>query len=168
MSARLISCRRQCEEEQKEPKQLNESPNLGEESCQGSGSSEGSGEASGGGSTEGSLEGSAGESGEGSGEESSEVSASGSDEGSGEGSAEEAIEFRCSTGRNITEGTVCEGGKDCRGLGEDEKFEACYQIFKDYDDEPHKLCAQIYIGNELVPQFPCFKTGHCIPSKLVR
>ena len=166
MSARLISCRRQCEEEQEHPKQLNESPNLGEESCQGSGSSEGSGEVSGGGSTEGSLEGSAGESGEGSGEESSEVSASGS--GSGEGSAEEAIEFRCSTGRNITEGAVCEGGKDCRGLGEDEKFEACYQIFKEYDDEPHKLCAQIYIGNEWVPQFPCFKTGHCIPSKLVR
>ena len=150
--------------EQKHPKQLNKSPNLSEESCQGSGSSEGSGEASGGGSAEGSLEGSAGESGEGS----SEGSASGSAEGSGEGSAEEAIEFRCSTGRNITEGVVCDGGKDCRGLGEDETFEACYQIFKEYDDEPHKLCAQIYIGNEWVPQFPCFKTGHCIPSKLVR
>ena len=155
--------------EQEHPKQLNESPNLSEESCQGSGSSEGSGEVSGGGSTEGSLEGSAEESGERSGEESSEVSASGSAEGSGEGSAQEAIQqFRCSTGRNITENVVCDGGKDCGGEGEDETFEECYQIFKEYDDEPHKLCAQIYIGNKLVPQFPCFKTGHCIPSKLVR
>ena len=133
--------------EQEHPKQLNESPNLGEESCQGSGSSGGSGE--------GSLEGSAGESGE------------GSSEGSASGSAEEATEFRCSTGRNITEGVVCDGGKDCRGQGEDEKFEACYQIFKEYDDEPHKLCALIYSGDKWVPQFPCFKTGHCIPSKLV-
>ena len=127
MSARLISCRRQCQEEQQYPPQINESPNLREESCQGS--------------------------------------------GSGEGSAEEAIEegeFRCSTGRNITVNNVCDGGKDCRSLGEDETFEECYQIFKDDPTEPHKLCYQLDVGNKLVPQFPCFNTGHCISSKLVR
>ena len=146
MSARLISCRRQCQEEQQYPPQINESPNLREESCQGSGSGEGSAEGS-------------------------EWGSGGSAEEPWEGSAEEAIEegeFRCSTGRNITVYNVCDGEKDCRSLGEDETFEECYQIFKDDPTEPHKLCYQLDVGNKLVPQFPCFKSGHCISSKLVR
>ena len=104
-------------------------------------------------------------------EDQAEGSASGLVEDSVEGSADEEAEigqFSCSTGRNITEWNVCDSEKDCRGRGEDEVFEECYRILKEYDDEPHQLCATIWEGNELVPQFPCFKTGHCIDSKLVR
>ena len=142
--------------EQQYPPQLNEIPNLRDITCQGSESGDGSAEGSGEGSGEGSAEAST--------EEYTEGSAS----GGAEGFTEEVGEFTCSTGRNITEWNVCDGEKDCPGRGEDESYEACYQILKEYDDEPHKLCATIFEGNELVPQFPCFKTGHCIASKLVK
>ena len=84
--------------------------------------------------------------------------------------AVEVKEFKCSNGRTIIDGVICDGQKDCPAQGEDEMFEECYKILKDYDDEdePQKLCATIWAGNKLVPQFPCFKTGHCIDSKLVR
>ena len=129
------------------------------------GSGEGSGERSRDASGEGSGEGSGEESAEASAEEYSEGSAS----GRAEGFTEEVGEFSCSTGRNITEWNVRDGEKDCRGRGEDEMFEECYRILKEYgDDEPHKLCATIWEDGNLVPQFLCFKTGHCIDSKLVR
>ena len=138
VSARLISCRRECQEEPKSTDQPREQ--------------EGSAEAS-------------------AVDQAAKGSGCGLAERSGEGSADEKSEVRelsCSTGRKIT--NVCDGQKDCPAQGEDEMFEECYKILKDYDDEdePQKLCATIWAGNELVPQFPCFKTGHCIDSKLVR
>ena len=136
VSARLISCRRECQEEPKSTDQPREQ--------------------------EGSTEASAVD-------QAAEGSGCGLAERSEEGSADEKNEVRelsCSTGRKIT--NVCDGQKDCPAQGEDEMFEDCYNILKKYKEEPHKLCATIWAGNERVPQFPCFKTGHCIDSKLVR
>ena len=83
--------------------------------------------------------------------------------------AVEVKEFKCSNGRTIIDGVICDGQKDCPAQGEDEMFEECYiQNTQKYKEEPHKLCAMIWAGNEWVPQFPCFKTGHCIDSKLVK
>ena len=96
---------------------FNESPNLSEETCQGSGSGELSGEGSGEETAEDSID------------DQAEGSASGLAESSGEGSAEEEAnvgEFRCSTGRNISEFYVCDGEKDCPGRGEDETYEAFF------------------------------------------
>ena len=146
VSARLISCRRECQEEPTNPNQPPKpSPNLLDDSCQRSASGEGS------------ADGFSGESG-------CEVG------GAIEEFAVEVKEFKCSNGRTIIDGVICDGQKDCPAQGEDEMFEECYKILKDYDDEdePQKLCATIWAGNKLVPQFPCFKTGHCIDSKLVR
>ena len=141
VSARLISCRRECQEEPTNPNQPPEpSPNLLDDSCQRSASGEGS------------ADGFSGE--------------SGCEEGSS--NIDEVKEFKCSNGRTIIDGVICDGQKDCPAQGEDEMFEECYEIFKEYKEEPHKLCATIWAGNERVPQFPCFKTGHCIDSKLVR
>ena len=143
VSARLISCRRECEEEPTNPNQPPEpSPNLLDDSCQRSASGEGS------------ADGFSGESG---GEEGS----------SNEDFAVEMKEFKCSNGRTIIDGVICDGQKDCPAQGEDEMFGECYKILKKYEN-PYKLCATICAGNEWVPQFPCFKTGHCIDSKLVK
>ena len=89
--------------------------------------------------------------------------------GSIEEFAVEVKEFKCSDGRTIIGSSICEGQKDCPAQGEDEMFEECYKKnTEEYKEEPHKLCAMIWAGNERVPQFPCFKTGHCIDSKLVK
>ena len=140
VSARLISCRRECQEEPTNPDQPPKpSPNLLDDSCQGSASGEGS------------ADGFSGE--------------FVADEGSSY--EDEEKEFKCSNGRTIIDRVICDGEKDCPAQGEDEMFGECYKILKKYEN-PYKLCATICAGNEWVPQFPCFKTGHCIDSKLVR
>ena len=58
---------------------------------------------------------------------------------SNEDFAVEVKEFKCSNGRTIIDGVICDGQKDCPAQGEDEMFEECYnKIFKEYKEEPHQ------------------------------
>ena len=107
----------------------------------------------------------------------------------------------CSTGRCITDLSLCDGYSDCPAEREDESFEKCSYYWSQPDEsdgedfgeeeygeeeyveeeleaapdnrwvvpvedyiEGYFLCA---IDNSNMPHFPCFKSGACIPPSLV-